>query len=128
MKIIKKNFDDSSNAENHMERSSSTSNKLLILPDVSLIDRPTQSTANIRVVCRFRPLNQKEKNLSQNLCVDFLDNQSCSIKSSVLYNIIKAENKLYKFNFDRIFDVNCNQQEVYENSVKTIIDSIRFLT
>lgn len=41
------------------------------------------STGNIKVLCRFRPLNDKEKNISQELCVDFLDNQTCSIKSTV---------------------------------------------
>ena len=38
---------------------------------------------NIRVVCRFRPLNDKEKNISQNLCVEFIDSQNCTVKSHV---------------------------------------------
>ena len=41
------------------------------------------NVGNIKVLCRFRPLNDKEKNISQDLCVDFYDNQTCSIKSSV---------------------------------------------
>lgn len=42
-----------------------------------------QTMGNIKVVCRFRPLNEKEKGVSQNLCVEFLDSQNCSIKTQV---------------------------------------------
>ena len=42
-----------------------------------------QSSGNIKVLCRFRPLNDKEKNMTQELCVDFLDPQTCSIRSTV---------------------------------------------
>lgn len=52
--------------------------------DVSpLKDKSGNSSGNIKVICRFRPLNEKEKNISQELCVDFIDSQTCSIKSTV---------------------------------------------
>ena len=30
---------------------------------------------NVRVLCRFRPLNDKEKQMSEQLCVDFSSDQ-----------------------------------------------------
>jgi hypothetical protein len=41
------------------------------------------SSGNIKVICRFRPLNEKEKTMSQNLCVEFSDPQTCVVKSLV---------------------------------------------
>ena len=55
---------------------------LVALPPQKIVNTQP-STGNIKVLCRFRPLNEKEKNISQDLCVDFNDIQTCSIKSSV---------------------------------------------
>lgn len=129
LKIRKINLDEISLTQTidelRTDRSSSAINIKLL--NTSVYQNTSQilvaSTGNIRVVCRFRPLNEKEKTLSQGLCVDFLDYQTCAIKSSVLLLIIKAENNSYNFNFDRIFDVNSHQKDVYEYSAKSIIDS-----
>ena len=92
-----------------------------VSPNTSQILVP--SAGNIKVLCRFRPLNEKEKQISQSLCVDFIDPQTCSIKSNVQFHLNKSENNNYNFNFDRIFDVNAHQLDVYEHSAKAIIDS-----
>jgi hypothetical protein len=49
----------------------------------STCQNQVQTSGNIKVVCRFRPLNEKEKVISQNLCVEFIDSQNCSIKTQV---------------------------------------------
>jgi kinesin family protein 5 len=55
--------------------------------------------------------------MTKDLCVEFTDEQQLMIKSL-------SENNCYKFNFDRTFDFNCTQQEVYEHAAKPIIESV----
>lgn len=71
----------------------------------------------IQVVCRFRPLNEKEKNISQEYCCEFLDYSQVMVRST-------SENNTYKFNFDRVFDPKSNQQEVYDFAAKHIVESV----
>jgi kinesin family protein 5 len=78
----------------------------------------THNSGNINVISRFRPLNEKEKSQSKDLCVDFFGPQDLSIKSTA------ENNNTYKFTFDRIFDYNSTQQEVYEVAAKPIVDSV----
>jgi kinesin family protein 5 len=83
-------------------------------------DRPGKAQpvqGNVSVICRFRPLNEKEKNISQELCVDFVDKQQVVINSN-------GEHNHYRFQLDRIFDTNSNQQEVYDHAAKPIIESV----
>lgn len=97
------------NASNQPELSSiSTSSKAVGNP---------QNSGNVSVMCRFRPLNDKEKIQSKDICVDFLDSQQLNLRSC-------AENNSYKFSFDRVFDVNSTQQQVYLDSAKPIVDSV----
>lgn len=97
------------NASNQPELSSiSTSSKAVGNP---------QHSGNVSVMCRFRPLNDKEKLQSKDICVDFLDSQQLNLRSC-------AENNSYKFSFDRVFDVNSTQQQVYLDSAKPIVDSV----
>jgi kinesin family protein 5 len=77
----------------------------------------SSSSAAVNVICRFRPLNDKEKISTKDISVEFLDQQQISIKSA-------AENNIYKFSFDKIFDMSCAQQEVYDTAAKPIIDSV----
>jgi hypothetical protein len=37
------------------------------------VNPPNTSPGNVNVVCRFRPLNEKEKNMTTDLCVEFID-------------------------------------------------------
>ena len=61
-----------------------------ILSEISSDQSPNKgiysqtSSGNIKVLCRFRPLNEKEKNITQELCVDFIDNVTCAIRSTVI--------------------------------------------
>jgi hypothetical protein len=36
--------------------------------------------ANVKVVCRFRPLNEREKNLGTTVCHELLDDKTVQIK------------------------------------------------
>ncbi len=78
----------------------------------------SHNSGNINVISRFRPLNEKEKSQSKDLCVEFFGPQDLSIKSTA------ENNNTYKFAFDRIFDYNSTQQEVYEVAAKPIVDSV----
>lgn len=71
----------------------------------------------VSVVARFRPLNNKELNISQDQCVNFIDNQQVEMISTI-------ESSKYRFNFDRIFDTSTCQKEVFEVSSKPIISSV----
>jgi kinesin family protein 5 len=74
-------------------------------------------TGNINVVCRFRPLNDKEKQNTQNICVEFLDEQQINIKSS-------SENNNYRFSFDHIFQMSSDQSDIFKIAASPIIESV----
>jgi hypothetical protein len=78
---------------------------------------PQIQSGNVSVMCRFRPLNEKEKLQTKDICVDFIDSQQLNLRST-------AENNSYKFSFDKVFDVNSTQQQVYMDSAKPIVDSV----
>lgn len=78
---------------------------------------PGQSSGNVSVISRFRPLNDKEKSISIDMCVDFVDSERCVVRSNY-------ENNNYKFNFDRIFSPESSQQEVYDFAARPIVDSV----
>jgi kinesin family protein 5 len=71
---------------------------------------------NIKVVCRFRPLNESEKKRGSNLCVNFLSNQTVAIQGESAENL--------KFNFDRIFTPDSHQAEVYKTSAQPIVEAV----
>ncbi len=73
---------------------------------------------NVNVMCRFRPVSEKEKEQNKNLCTEYIDSYQVSIKSSHDFN------STYRFSFDRIFGPNSSQKEVFDISAKPIIDSV----
>ena len=74
--------------------------------------------ANIKVFTRFRPLNDRELQISQSCCVNFLDSMTVSVTSS-------HENaEPMKFTFDRAFTPNESQKNVYEIAAKPIVDAV----
>ena len=77
------------------------------------------SGGNVRVVCRFRPLNEKELQSSESVCVEISpDNKNLTMISST------ESNDPLKFSFDYIFGVNSHQQDVYEISAKPIVEAV----
>jgi kinesin family protein 5 len=72
--------------------------------------------ANVKVVCRFRPLNEKEKAMGAVHCHELLDDKTLAVR--------EKEKEPLKFTFDKIFDVNTNQAEVYNYAAASIIESV----
>ena len=71
----------------------------------------------IQVVCRFRPLNLKEQQISNSICVDINHN-----KKSV--SISQENASPLVFGLDYIFDPSTTQEEVYRIAGKSIGDAV----
>ena len=75
-----------------------------------------EATGNVKVLCRFRPLNEKEKGMSNNICASFSpDNRTVSIQNS------ESSNGPLRFNFDYVFTPDASQVDVYTISAKPIV-------
>lgn len=72
---------------------------------------------NVKVVCRFRPISDREREHNKNQCAEFIDDCQVAIKTSHDLNT-------YRFSFDRILSPKSSQQEVFEIAAKPIIDSV----
>ncbi|OMJ93289.1 hypothetical protein SteCoe_3751 [Stentor coeruleus] len=77
-----------------------------------------EDQTNIRVVCRFRPLNDMESQRSQVLCVNFISDQTVSINSQSE----SAEN--LKFTLDKVFSPSSSQESVYDFAAKPIVEGV----
>ena len=75
-----------------------------------------ESAGNINVVCRFRPLNAKEKEISNSVCVSFPSQNTVTIN--------QHEGPPLSFTFDKVFPSASTQEEVYEFSAKSIVESV----
>lgn len=74
------------------------------------------------MVVRFRPLNEREKVLGVNTIHELYDSKSVLIKE---YRNDKPDKpELHNFNFDRTFDVNATQADVYTYAAKPVVDSV----
>eukprot|EP01087_Luapelamoeba_hula_P008087 TRINITY_DN2008_c0_g1_i2.p1 TRINITY_DN2008_c0_g1~~TRINITY_DN2008_c0_g1_i2.p1 ORF type:complete len:485 (-),score=96.29 TRINITY_DN2008_c0_g1_i2:112-1566(-) len=71
-------------------------------------------SGNIKVVCRFRPSNSKEKAKGATEVVHFDDPQTL--------RIVGATN--HKFDFDRVFTPAESQKEVFDYAAKPVVDDI----
>ena len=76
-----------------------------------------ESNGEIKVVCRFRPLNAKELQISNSICVDILPGKrSVSVPQGNCSPLV--------FTLDYIFSPSVSQEEVYEISSKSIIEAV----
>ena len=69
-----------------------------------------ESVGNVHVLCRFRPLNEKELKSSNNISVRFLND----FQTVVLVNNENLGPQRYTF--DRVFSPEASQDEVYEHA------------
>ena len=78
-----------------------------------------QPSGNVKVLCRFRPLNQEELKSGDllNLAISE-DNKNLSLISQY-----EASEPL-KFNFDYIFPTDSKQQSVYEIAARPIVEAV----
>lgn len=73
---------------------------------------------NIKVLCRFRPLNAQEHLNSELINLDFADDQCVTLTP-------KSENSSpLTFTYDHIFRPESTQEEVFEISAKPIIEDV----
>ncbi|KAF4713297.1 hypothetical protein FOZ63_034056 [Perkinsus olseni] len=78
-----------------------------------------EEAINVKVCCRFRPLSRQELQVTgggQN-CVQFRSPSCVSVNRSM-------ETEGGTFTFDRVFDPDCSQGEVYEYAAKPIIRGV----
>lgn len=71
---------------------------------------------NIKVFCRFRPLNESEEQRSLNLCVNFLTSSTVEIPGESQENLM--------FTFDQVFPPTTSQAAVYEQAALPIVESV----
>ena len=89
----------------------------------SIDDISNAKNTSIKVVCRFRPLNEKEHEIEKESTnegtqlINFLSNSQLQFTSL-------SESQTYNFNFDNIFPPNTTQSEIYDSSAKEIISSV----
>ena len=83
----------------------------------AILSKINNQSGNINVVCRFRPLNEKEKINSKDICVEFIDEKQIIINPN-------SENNKHKFSFDRIFEMSSTQRTIFEEAAKPIIESV----
>eukprot|EP00826_Nyctotherus_ovalis_P022017 TRINITY_DN17208_c0_g1_i3.p1 TRINITY_DN17208_c0_g1~~TRINITY_DN17208_c0_g1_i3.p1 ORF type:complete len:716 (-),score=267.91 TRINITY_DN17208_c0_g1_i3:108-2255(-) len=86
---------------------------------------------NVRVVCRARPMNDKEKELaslsSRATCTEF---NPADHRAVTIYTPLEKPERdkppfdHHSFNFDHVFDSDAKQSEVYEVVGKPIIESL----
>jgi kinesin family protein 5 len=76
--------------------------------------------SNIKVVARFRPLNDVENDLMKNsvgfICYEAASQETVKIKSDTLSNNV--------FTFDRIFPTDCKQEELFNYIGKETVNDV----
>ena len=75
-----------------------------------------ESSSLINVICRFRPLNAREIELSPVSCASFPSSNSVIITPQ--------EQAPQTFTFDRVFSPASTQEEIYEFSGRPIVESV----
>jgi kinesin family protein 5 len=91
-------------------------------PASSLLKQPTSVSekGNVKVYCRFRPLNQRELSTTENtLCVTFKNELTCAVMG---VNQKTGNSEPIDWTYDRTFDPNCTQSDVYETAVMPVIE------
>ncbi|KND92920.1 Kinesin heavy chain [Tolypocladium ophioglossoides CBS 100239] len=73
------------------------------------------SANSIKVVARFRPQNRIELDSGGKPIVSFNSDDSCSLDSR------EAQGT---FTFDRVFDMECKQQDIFDFSIRSTVDDI----
>jgi kinesin family protein 5 len=93
-----------------------------MLPQPTQTKNPDGSGGNVRVFCRFRPLNERELNTTENeMCVTFKNETTCAVMG---INTKTGQQEPINYTYDHCFDTNCRQQDVYNTAVLPIIESV----
>ncbi|UNI21692.1 Kinesin heavy chain [Purpureocillium takamizusanense] len=73
------------------------------------------SANSIKVVARFRPQNRIELDSGGKPIVSFNSDDSCTVDSRDAQG---------SFTFDRVFDMECKQQDIFDFSIRSTVDDI----
>ena len=93
--------------------------------DDTHVDISNAKNTSIKVVCRFRPLNEKELEIEKEKESTNEETQLINfVSNSQLQFTSLSESQTYNFNFDNIFPPNTTQSEIYDSSAKEIISSV----
>ncbi|BEI85414.1 hypothetical protein CcaverHIS002_0508150 [Cutaneotrichosporon cavernicola] len=76
---------------------------------------------NIKVVCRFRPMNRMEVEAKSERCVAITDD-SLTVAMKSAGSLAGPEKD--GFTFDRVFDEQSRQQDIFDFGVKTIVEDV----
>ncbi|RWS01595.1 kinesin heavy chain-like protein, partial [Dinothrombium tinctorium] len=74
---------------------------------------PNGSKNNVKIVCRFRPINSAEEKFGKEITVNFPSNQE---------NIVSMGKKHFKF--DKVFKPDTSQESVYNQVAKPVLQHI----
>jgi kinesin family protein 5 len=75
---------------------------------------------NIRVVCRFRPLNNAEIQNSEAINLNISNNKTIEIKENKKNN----RDSEHKFTFDHVFDMETEQKQVFDIVAKPVMEGV----
>jgi kinesin family protein 5 len=79
--------------------------------------------SNVKVVCRFRPLNEKEKSQGAEIAQELLDDKTVVVRDSPKEKAISSAEPP-KFTFDRVFDCGANQETVYTYAASSVVEGV----
>ena len=71
----------------------------------------------MKVFCRFRPLNNREKNLGEK------GNNVCEFLNESTIEVMETMGKK-KYTFDRIFDSESTQKQLFDNAIEPVVQSV----
>ena len=74
---------------------------------------------NIKVMCRFRPPNAFEKEKSTLIDVKIHNNNQIKLNE-----VVGGKNVPHTFNFDYVFDMESEQQQIYEEVAKPVVEGV----
>jgi kinesin family protein 5 len=85
-------------------------------PRAPSCQRRMSETAGVKVFCRFRPFNRRERDLGADKAVDF--------QFSPGQLQFTGEGRKYTFPFDYCWDGTCHQQDVYEHCAAQYVQDV----
>eukprot|EP01084_Bolivina_argentea_P173218 300024_1 len=117
------NIDNDNINNNRVIRSASiTNNNMHTLQNIS---NPVDTTSNIRVVVRIRPLNNQEQRDNCSYCIKLTSDENPN--SIIVQQFNKKTNTIKKekqFSFDKIFHINAEQSQFFDLcGIKKLVDA-----
>lgn len=107
------------NSERYLEKI--TENQIV---NEEIYDTSNQNTQNnIKVICRIRPFNQKEKEIGEEGCIEILDNQNIKITVKP-DNTNTKQTSSFPFSFDKVFNGSTSQEDFFNQTGLDIIQSL----